>query len=537
MATLGAVLRSVTLCLVLLLFPQPSRADEQLMDEAFRAAQEGMQSQAGAALRQIGLRTAAGSGPLARAVRARQEIEERLRAAEVDITRPGADRIGLAGRITEMRAELAAADAQLKRDFPRYAELTRPRPLSVAEVQDLLSPGEALVLTFIGETYAFVWAIAPDRAAWHRVNAGREVTAEGVAALRAALDPSAPSRGAVAVDDAGQSGPWVAPFPRKVARRMYEAFLEPLTPVLEGAAHVYVVANGPLTALPFAVLVTSDSPGGDEDAEALRSTPWLIRRHALTTLPSVESLEVVKRFPPAAADRAALAGFGDPVFSGGSSLASLSRGAALVSGGIADIERLRALPPLPGTRRELLTIARMLHADAASLRLGVDATEAAVKQGLGPAKVVAFATHGLLSGEIEGVAEPALVLTPPDRPGKLDDGLLTASEIVDLKLDADWVLLSACNTAGGAEPGAEGLSGLARAFLFAGARSIVVSHWPVRDDAAARLTTEAFAAAQGGVGRAEALRRSMLKLMNDPNDPTLAHPSAWAPFVIVGQGG
>ena len=530
------MLRFIVLCLVLL-FPQVSRADGRLMDEAFRAAQEGMQSQAGAALRQIGLRTAAGSGPLAAAVRVRQEIEERLRAAEVEITRPGADRIGLAGRIAEMQAELAAADAKLKREFPRYADLTRPRPLSVAEVQELLSPGEALVLTFIGETYAFVFAIAPDRAAWHRVNAGRVATAEGVTALRAALDPSAPSRGAVALDDDPGAGPRVAPFPRKVARLMYDAFLEPLTPVLEGAAHVYVVADGPLTALPFAVLVTGDAAGEDDDPAALRSTPWLIRRHALTTLPSVESLAVVKRFPPPAADRPVLAGYGDPVFRGGGSVASLTRGAPLVAGGVADIERLRALPPLPGTRRELQTIARMLGAGPAALKLGAEATEAAVKRGIGPAQVVAFATHGLLSGEIAGLAEPALVLTPPDRPGKLDDGLLTASEIVDLTLDSDWVLLSACNTAGGAEPGAEGLSGLARAFLFAGARSIVVSHWPVRDDAAARLTTEALAAAQGGVGRAEALRRSMLNLMDDGKDPTLAHPSAWAPFVIVGQGG
>lgn len=530
------MLRIVLLALFLLA-PHGARSDAALMDEAFRAAQEGMASQAGAALRQIGLRTAAGSGALADAVRDRQGIAERLRAAEVEMTRPGADRTLLAGRMAEMQAELAAADARLAQDFPRYADLTRPRPLSVAEVQALLAPDEALVLTFIGETYAFVWAIAPDRAAWHRVNAGRAATAEGVALLRAALDPTAPSRGAVPLGAQVDAGPRVPAFPRRVARLMHDAFLEPLTPVLDGAAHVYVVADGPLTALPFALFVTGDAAGDDDDPAALRATPWLIRRHALTTLPSVESLGVVKRFPPPAADRPLLAAWGDPVFAGGGTLASLTRGAALVAGGVTDTDRLRALPPLPGTRRELLTIARTLGADPASLRLGADATEAAVKQGIGPAQVVAFATHGLLSGEIPGLTEPALVLTPPDRPGKLDDGLLTASEITDLTLDADWVLLSACNTAGGAEPGAEGLSGLARAFLFAGARSIVVSHWPVRDDAAARLTTRALAAAQDGTGRAEALRQSMIALMEDTRDPTLAHPSAWAPFVIVGQGG
>ena len=131
------------------------------------------------------------------------------------------------------------------------------------------------------------------------------------------------------------------------------------------------------------------------------------------------------------------------------------------------------------------------------------------------------------------------MLTPPDQPSALDDGLLTASEAAELKLSADWVVLSACNTAAGdGTPGAEGLSGLARAFLYAGARSVLVSHWPVRDDAAGELTTRAIALLSDHpeIGRAEALRRSMLELMARNDDPSFAHPSAWAPFVVVGDG-
>ena len=144
-----------------------------------------------------------------------------------------------------------------------------------------------------------------------------------------------------------------------------------------------------------------------------------------------------------------------------------------------------------------------------------------------------------MSGEMSGLAEPALVLTPPDEATDVDDGLLTASEAALLNLNADWVILSACNTAAADEPGADGLSGLARSFFYAGARSMLVSHWPVRDDAAARLTTAAISMQDDNpdLGRAEALRRSMLVLMNDTSDPSLAHPSAWAPFVIVGEGG
>jgi CHAT domain-containing protein len=266
----------------------------------------------------------------------------------------------------------------------------------------------------------------------------------------------------------------------------------------------------------------------------------MIRDHALTTLPSVESLRVVRTMPLPRPDRAAFAGFGDPSLDGALGVTELSRGAGLMRAGLADGDQLRALSPLPQTRAELLGIAQSLGAAPSAVLLGPRATETAVKDAdLSRVRVLAFATHGLLSGDIAGLAEPALVMTPPEEPSPADDGLLTASEIADLKLDADWVLLSACNTAGGSEPGAEGLSGLARAFLFAGARSIMVSHWPVRDDAAARLTTVALDRLASGQarGRAEALRQSMLDLMQDESDPTLAHPSAWAPFVLVGEGG
>jgi CHAT domain-containing protein len=142
-----------------------------------------------------------------------------------------------------------------------------------------------------------------------------------------------------------------------------------------------------------------------------------------------------------------------------------------------------------------------------------------------------------------GFAEPSLALTPPARPTQLDDGLLTASEIAQLKLDADWVILSACNTASASgRPGAEGLSGLAKAFFYAGSRSLLVSHWYVDSAAAVRLTTGSFAAltATPGMRRAEALRQSMLAVIDSPPAPELpypAHPAAWSPFVVVGDGG
>jgi CHAT domain-containing protein len=153
-------------------------------------------------------------------------------------------------------------------------------------------------------------------------------------------------------------------------------------------------------------------------------------------------------------------------------------------------------------------------------------------------RIVHFATHGLIAGELKGLAEPALVLTPPAEANDTDDGLLTASEVAQLKLNADWVVLSACNTAAAGPQGAEALSGLARAFFYAGARALLVSHWPVNSDAAVRLTTKAFAElrADPKIGRAEAMRRSMIDVITRGTDQE-NHPAYWAPFVVVGEGG
>jgi CHAT domain-containing protein len=172
------------------------------------------------------------------------------------------------------------------------------------------------------------------------------------------------------------------------------------------------------------------------------------------------------------------------------------------------------------------------------------ATESAVKNAaLERYQIVHFATHGLLASETKkasgSLQEPALLLTPPPAPTELDDGLLTASEIAQLKLNADWVVLSACNTAGAGGGSGEALSGLARAFFYAGARALLVSHWAVDSDAAVLLTTRAFAELKQSpaIGRAEALRRAMQAVIQDRSRPEAAHPTFWAPFVVVGEGG
>lgn len=160
---------------------------------------------------------------------------------------------------------------------------------------------------------------------------------------------------------------------------------------------------------------------------------------------------------------------------------------------------------------------------------------------LGQAQVLAFATHALLAGELTGLRQPALVLTPPATASDRDDGLLALEDILGLKLPhTSWVILSACNTAADDGSG-EGLSGLARAFFYAGAASLLVSQWSVDDVATRVLMTEVFRRQPHPpvLTRAEALRQGMLAVMKRAQGRTayFAHPCAWAPFMLVGEGG
>jgi CHAT domain-containing protein len=130
------------------------------------------------------------------------------------------------------------------------------------------------------------------------------------------------------------------------------------------------------------------------------------------------------------------------------------------------------------------------------------------------------------------------LLSIPKDPSEFDDGLLTSSEVAQLKLNADWAVLSACNTIAGDKPGAEALSGLARSFFYAGARALLVSHWSVDSDAATRLTTATFDRMKSDpkLGRAEALRQAMLAYLADTTSPKNAYPAIWAPFALIGEG-
>jgi len=184
-------------------------------------------------------------------------------------------------------------------------------------------------------------------------------------------------------------------------------------------------------------------------------------------------------------------------------------------------------------------LATLVGAGEESLLLGSKATKAALRLiPLEQYRIVAFATHALVPNTILGVSEPALALSPLKSLGECDENVLTSSDVATMRLNADWVILSACNTgaAPNQETDAEQLSGLAEAFFYAGSRSLLVSHWRVRSDMAAKLTTQTLQVLteHPEIGRAAALQQATLAVINSGTYP---HPANWAPFVVIGEGG
>jgi CHAT domain-containing protein/TolA-binding protein len=503
-----------------------------LTNEAFIAAQQAQAGEVGRTIAHTAARFAAGRTTLGAMIRERQDAIVERNAVETRFldaaSQPEADRPAFAAELNKKMAEIvrrvADLDVAIARDFPGYAALANPKPLGMAAVRALLGADEALILFAATDRWqGLAWFLRADRMAVRRLDFGPGGARDLVERLRDNLD--------------GERNPSMEEYPGAVAARLYQSLFPAIEEILAGARHLIVVTDGPLQRLPLSVLLTAPPPAGGSD---LDRTPWLIRRFALTSLPSVASLSALRALPPAAAGRAPFLGVGNPLIGETrvapreERLAAVSRGAPL------QLEQIRLLPALPDTEDELRALGGLLGADPGDLVLRERATKPTLLHlPLERYRVLAFATHALVAGDFS-LREPALVLTPPTAPTTDDDGLLTASDIAALKLDADWVVLSACNTAAddGAS-GAEGLSGLARAFFYAGSRALLVSHWPVISAASVRITTGTFEqlAREPTIGRAEALRRTMLGLADGNAGALFRHPMAWAPFVLVGEGG
>jgi CHAT domain-containing protein len=468
-----------------------------------------------------------------------------------------------AAAIEKLRADRKTAQQDIKRRFPSYADLIDPKPPTVDEIRNALRPGEALLSYYFGQTASFVWAVPKDGDVAFASVPGSAVELEAkVRRLRQALEPQATMVSEIPAFDLG------------LAYELYGSLLKPVESAWQQAKSLIVVTNGALGELPLSLLPTAPAQV-DLAAKPLfsgyRNVAWLARSHAVTVVPSASAIVTLRRLPRGSPARDKLIGFGDPYFNADEAAEAESEQAVQVASAAGDTEnvtrgiplRLRAsphteeadaatlamLPRLPDTRYELLSVANALDADPAkALYLGKAANEQNVETlDLAHYRIVAFATHGLVPGDLDGLTQPALALTAPDIAGVKGDGLLTMEKILALKLDADWVVLSACNTAAGAGAGAEAASGLGSAFFYAGTRALLVTNWSVHSASARDLITDLFRRQRGdaGLSRGEALRQAMVALLDGPGATdhsgrttySYAHPLFWAPYSVIGDGG
>jgi CHAT domain-containing protein/tetratricopeptide (TPR) repeat protein len=535
------------------------RAGFDVAAEAFRLADVARGSNVQRAIVASAARASVPDSRLAALIRRQQDTERRIELLEDVVTRqfaaPPDQQLTkvvatVRAEIGELRADVAKMKREISDSFPDYANLINPKPATIEPLRATLRDGEVLLSVLTTTDRTNLWVVTnKGLAAHHTSRMGEQELARMVTSVRKALDP-----GDVPLDK-------FPDFDIAAAHRLYTDLLKPLENSWRGAHTLIVVANGALAQLPFGLLPTEPStPGADGSVrfERYKQVPWLIRRVAVTQLPAASTLVTLRTLPPGNPNRTSFAGFGDPQFDPRMKESLLSTPTAQLrnlsiprpsENKAATMEWMpySKLASLPDTRDEILTVATALKADMQKdVFLGRDASKQNVRSaGLANRRIIAFATHGLIPGDFPNLDQPALALAAPD--GNAETGLLTLEDILGLKLDADWILLSACNTAAGDGAGADAISGLGRGFFYAGSRALLVTHWPVETISARMLVTGIFEryTNDAKMTRAEALRQSMLSVLGASHiDPvtqkpaySYAHPIFWAPYAIVGDGG
>ncbi len=543
--------------------PNPDRSAKSAIEDAFRVAEQSRLGIAHVAIARAAARASAGNPLTASLARNVQEFRNRRQAVSHQLTieygKTLAERdVNLINKLRnvahELEQDLSLGTARLQASNPAYAELASPEPIDVAAVKGLLHEGEALISFWVLHDRLMIWLIKPGQELIYRdFHIDRPNLVKVVTRVRQSLDQS---------DNLSLANVRPSAFDVAGAYQLYTALFGSLRAELAGVRHLMIVPDEILLPLPFGSLIHNNLSDSFKRAVALfnkkaqlekadlahyRNLSWLIKEYATTVLPSASSLRALRYASKSRTSGPVepFIGFGDPVLEGNNG----ARGGPMLAtrGSTFSVRDVRRLDRLPGSAAELTAIAKTLGADPEKVvYLAERAREPILKnlndtRVLAKSRIIAFATHGLLAGQLTDLKQPALVLTPPDQPGEGDNGLLELDEILALKLDrTEWAVLSACNT--GATAGSrDGLAGLARAFFFAGAQSLLVSHWNVDDSATQALMSKVFhlySSKDENLSRAEALRRGMLAVMSDTNTNKayFAHPFAWAPFFLVGDG-
>ena len=507
-------------------------AGQAVLSEMFAAAQLTRGSVTDQEIRRTAVRLAAGgSDPrVSEAIRKQQDAELNLttllRERDGLGTTPG-DPAGkarlaeLEKAIPDARAALADADGVVQAAAPNYQQLIQ-QPVKPEDVFAALRPNEAFVSITLAQSGGWTFVLRDNKIAVAPVTGGTKEIADLVKRVRKSIEPGDDNR--------------VPQYDVAAARELYDRTLGGVAPAIEGAKLLTVAPTGPLLSIPFEVLLT-----GPATANNLSDAPFLVRKFIISHVPAAANFVKLRQTMASKAPRPWF-GFGD------FRQITLAQAVKTYPGDRCreSAQVLAQLPPLEGTQRELGFTSRVFGAAANEMQTGGAFTVAAVKSArLQDYRIIHFATHALLPAELACQEEPAIVTSTPGGAPDALGALLTSADISGLKLDADVVVLSACNSGGGGTGGAgnsagESLAGLARAFFYAGARSLMVTHWSVEDEFATYLVALSLNTLKEkpSEGLASALQKAQLTFLARTDiDPPLKHPYYWAPFAVIGEGG
>lgn len=520
-----------------------SEKEQAALREAFSVVQLVESPVVSAAINQLAARVGAGDQGISAYTRSQQDLGEqeiRLRAQLMAETRKPEKRRSkdkeeaIERQIRQLRARIDEGEMKMQDRFPQYAQLMSRKPVDAQRISELLQADEGLLyFSHVGDK-GYTFLMHRGRLKLHAVKLSREELRQKIAALRAGLTVT---------------GGQLRPFDADAAHTLYRDLVGPLLDDPGPLRRLVVLPTGPLLSLPPDVLV-STKPGNKG------KTAWLVRQFSISVAPDVRALMNLRGIDKSATTASGFLGVGNPKFAAyaadkapnkqASGRSAKNRGLHIVASsqifaGDACAEnwdvraQVAKLAPLPESADEVRAMSAALGAGKGTLLLEEKATKLELrKAGPETKDIIAFATHGLLPEDLYCEKEPSLALAPGSPGVAQDDGLLRASEIAVMRLQASLVILSACNTAGAdGQLGGESLSGLVRAFFYAGARNVLATHWPIASQPTVDLTTGMARKRALGLTWSDALRESKVQIMDNPET---SHPFFWGAFSLVGGG-
>ena len=420
----------------------------------------------------------------------------------------------------QKQAALTQAEAAVRALSPNYAQLVQD-VVPASDVFAAMRPNEAFVALFVSKDSGWAFALRNGDIAISKIDGGIAKVGPLVTAIRAGIEKTQVNA--------------LPTFDIDDSRHLYDITIGGVAGKIRGATSLVIAPTGPLLSLPFEVLLT-----GPADPAKLASAPWLVRQATITHVPAATNFVSLRKVANTSRATKQWFGFGDfhPV-----NLAQAQRSFPVGPCG-ENGRQLASLPALPGAVKELETARGVLNASPTDALLGDSFTaDQVLNRPLKDYKVLHFAAHALLPTDLRCQTEAAIVTSPPKGAPDAKGALLTASELLGLDLDANLVILSACNSGGPGGGAGESLSGLARSFFFARARSLLVTHWEVSDQVAALLVVLTINDMKENPshGVTGALRDAQLKLLDKAQNGQLpaeiGHPFFWAPFAVIGDGG